>query len=125
MSDQPTTGLPRFPLPTETLVREGEDYPLLWLDGLLPLPKGSRIELGGPEVDLDSERFPTGHADAVVTGMTLSRTQYDSRFLVLEVELHEPGWRGLRGVALQGAAAEEAQAEEDVVEAAERITGTV
>lgn len=84
----------------ETLVRERGERPLVWLDGLLPLPIGARIEL---------DDLPTGRADAVVVGVTLVG---ESRFLALEVELHDAG----------GAAVEEAQAEEEVVEAAEMIT---
>jgi hypothetical protein len=125
MSDR-GTGVPHFPLPMETLVREVGGQPLLRLEGLLPLPVGARINLDDlpdrPGVPLDRQRFPRGRADAVVVNVLLWGTQSEDRCLVLEVELHEPGWRSLTGVALQSAAAE-AQAEEDVVEAAERITG--
>ncbi|MDQ2726564.1 MAG: hypothetical protein M3Y91_01565 [Actinomycetota bacterium] len=127
MSDQ-TADLPRFPLPTGTLVRVGEDHPLFWFDGLLPLPIGARIHLDNasgvaPRPSLPAEFSEVG-ADAVVVGVTITRLQEgEARFLALEVELHEPGWEDLTGMALQGAA-EEAQAEEEVVEAAERITGT-
>jgi hypothetical protein len=56
---------PRLPAPTETLVTEdGGEHHLLWFDGLVPLPVGSRIEInnnaGGPKVPLDPERFPGG-----------------------------------------------------------------
>jgi hypothetical protein len=119
-------GVPQFPLPTETLVREVGGQPLLRLDGLLALPAGARINLDNladrPDVPLDRERFPGGSADAVVVNVLLWGTQGEDRRLVLEVELHEPGWRSLTGVALESAAAE-AQAEEAVVEAAERIAG--
>jgi len=90
---------PHLPLPTETLIQEsGSDAQLLWLDGLLPLPIGSRINLdnlrGLPQVPLDSERFPNGRADAVVVGVRLWGTQGNGRVLVLEVELTEAGGVG-------------------------------
>jgi hypothetical protein len=91
--------IPHFPLPTETLVREEDsDDPLLWFDGLLPLPIGSRINLDNagdlPRVPLDRERFPNGHADAVVVRVGVWGTQGAGRYLVLEVRLTEPGDEG-------------------------------
>lgn len=73
----------------------------MWLDGLLPLPIGSRIELDDG-------------ADAVVVGVGLQGMRGEGRRLVLEVERH--------GAELAEAAVREALAEEDVVEAAEMIT---
>ena len=98
MPDEPIDP-PHLPLPTETLVQEaGSDDQLLWLDGLLPLPMGSRINLDNvgdlPRVPLDPERFPSGRADAVVVGVRVWGTQSPGRVLVLEVELNEPGERG-------------------------------
>lgn len=87
---------PHIPLPTQTLVQEqGTDDQLLWIDGLLPLPIGSRINLDNlsdhPQVPLDVERFPRGRADAVVVNVRLWGTQSPARCLVLEVELTDPG----------------------------------
>lgn len=73
----------------------------MWLDGLLPLPIGSRIELDDG-------------ADAVVVGVGLQGMRGEGRRLILEVERH--------GAELAEAAVREALAEEDVVEAAEMIT---
>lgn len=86
---------PHIPMPTETLVLENGDRQLLWFDGFVPLPIGSRIELtnrGDLKVPLDPERFPGGSADAVVTGMRVWGTQggASSRCLVLDVELTWP-----------------------------------
>lgn len=82
-------------MPRETLVMEEDDTQLLWIDGLLPLPIGTVINLdnisGHPQVPLDSERFPNGHADAVVTELHLWGTQGDERVLVLKVKLLAPG----------------------------------
>ncbi len=118
MSNVERSSAPHLPLPMQTLVQEAAGRQLMWLDGLLPLPLGSRIELdnieGGPQVPLDPERFPTGQADAVVVGVRLSATQSAGRCLILEVDL--------RGGGPQDAAIEEAEAEEEVVEAAEMIT---
>jgi hypothetical protein len=52
---------PHLPLPNVTLVQEQEtEDQLLWFDGLLPLPIGSRINLDNigesPQVPLDLER---------------------------------------------------------------------
>ena len=86
------------PLPARTLVMEANPQrQLLWLDGLLVLPIGSRIHidnLGELDVPLDVERFPHGRADAVVTGVRLWGTQSPMRCLVLLVELTDPGSEG-------------------------------
>ena len=59
---------PTLLTPQRTLVIEGNSQ-LLWFDGLLPLPWGSRIEINNlagrdDHVPLDPERFPTGRCDA-------------------------------------------------------------
>ena len=87
---------PHIPLPTQTVVTEPDGAGhLLWFEGLLPLPVGARINLdnvdGLPQVPLDPERFPSGHADAVVRGVKVWGTQGAGRCLVLEVELEAPG----------------------------------
>jgi hypothetical protein len=45
------TDTPHAPMPTRTLIKDGEE-PLLWIDSLLVLPLGARINLdnipGGP-----------------------------------------------------------------------------
>jgi hypothetical protein len=74
---------------------------LVWIDGLLSLPVGSRINLddvpGGQHVRLDRKRFPTGHADAIVVGHRLWGTQRPGGgILVLLVELTPPGGQGDR-----------------------------
>jgi hypothetical protein len=87
---------PHVPLPTVTLVQEQDTQDqLIWFDGLLPLPIGSRINLDNigesPQVPLDPERFPSGRADAIVVNLRLWGTQSEHRCLVLEVELTEAG----------------------------------
>jgi hypothetical protein len=97
MSDEPVDP-PRIPLPTETLVQEkATQQQLLWIDGLLPLPIGSRInlgQLGQRLVPIDPARFPSGMADAVVVNVRLWGPHSPARCLVLEVELTEPGDEG-------------------------------
>lgn len=44
-----------------------------------------------PQISLDPERFPTGHADAGVVNVLIWGTQSSSRLLVLEVQLTEAG----------------------------------
>jgi len=55
------TDTPHAPIPTRTLINDGEE-PLLWIDDLLVLPLGAGINLdnipGGPEV-VDRSRFPS------------------------------------------------------------------
>jgi hypothetical protein len=89
---------PRIPLPTETLVVESHGGQIMWLEGLLPLPIGSRIHIDNVDplvrVPLDVERFPRGRADAVVVAVRIWGTQSRFRCLVLEVELTEPGEPG-------------------------------
>lgn len=99
-ASEPTTP-PHFPLPTQTRVTEQGGGHLFDFDGLLPLPIGTRINLdnldnldGEPQISLDPERFPTGHADAVVVNVRIWGTQDSSRLLVLEVELTEAGDTG-------------------------------
>jgi hypothetical protein len=86
--------VPRIPLPSETLVKEKGGGHILWFDGLLLLPVGTRIHLDNrpgrpdqPQVPLDPERFPSGRANAIVTGVRISDTQSSNRCLVLDVEL--------------------------------------
>ena len=86
--------VPRIPLPSETLVKEKDGGHVLWFDGLLPLPVGTRIHLDNrpgrpdqPQVPLDPERFPSGRANAKVIGVRISDTQSSNRCLVLDVEL--------------------------------------
>jgi hypothetical protein len=71
---------------------------ILWFDGLLALPIGSRINLDNTPalganllVPLDPDRFSTGHADAVVVGVRVWGTQGSTPCLVLEVEITDPG----------------------------------
>jgi hypothetical protein len=82
--------VPRVALPTETLIMEGNDQ-ILWIDGVLSLPIGARINLdnvaGLPQLPLAVERFPRGRADAVVTGVRLWGTMGAGRVLVLEVQI--------------------------------------
>jgi hypothetical protein len=85
---------PHVRMPVETLIQEqGTGDRLLWIEGLLPLPIGSRINLdhlpGDRRVPLDPERFPTGRTDAVVANVSLWGPQSAIGCLVLEVELTE------------------------------------
>lgn len=97
MADEyPTPEVPRVPLPSGTLLMtRNPQQQLLWIDGLLPLPVGTRIQLdnipGYPQVELDPNRFPGGRADAIVVGMSLWGTQSPLRTLLLYVELELPG----------------------------------
>lgn len=90
--------IPHVPLPTQTLVREAGRGQLLWIDGLLPLGIGTRINLDNipvhPQVPLDPERFPSGRADAVVVKAGIWGTLDAMRCLVLEVELVPAGEEG-------------------------------
>ncbi len=86
--------VPRIPLPSETLVKEKGGGHVLWFDGLLVLPVGTRIHLDNrpgrpdqPQVPLDPERFPSGRASAIVVGVRISDTQSSNRCLVLDVEM--------------------------------------
>ena len=94
MSDDELLDVPHVPLPVETLLI-ADGVQLLWIDGLMPLPIGTRINLdnipGHPQVPLDPEQFPNGRADAIVIGINLWGTQGAGRTLVLNVELVEPG----------------------------------
>ncbi len=67
-------------MPKRTLVMEpGGAGQLLWIDGVLPLPVGARIELAKPR------------KDAVVTGVRLVATGASVPDLVLDVRLEEAG----------------------------------
>ncbi len=73
---------PRSAMPKRTLVTENDgEGQLLWIDGVLPLPVGARIELGKPR------------KDAVVTGVRLVATGSSAPDLVLDVRLEEAGGR--------------------------------
>jgi hypothetical protein len=86
---------PRFPLPAETIVDATTGERLCRFKGPLWLPLGSRIQFdnvpGFPQVHLDSERFPDGRADGIVTKVSLWGTQAPSRVVVLSVVLVLPG----------------------------------
>lgn len=82
-------------LPTVTIVLDGNTA-LLKFEGVLCLPVGSRIQIDNidseAEVPLDIERFPAGHADAVVMGIRVFGTQGGSASaLILDVKLTDPG----------------------------------
>lgn len=71
---------PRTQMPPWTLVVDEAGGELLWVEGVLPLPRGSRIELGDPR------------ADGIVTGVRLSGAWAGgSPLLVLTVRITEPG----------------------------------
>jgi len=93
--DSRPTETPEFPLPKRTFVHERDGEPLMWLDGLLPLPVGTLIRLddlpGVTHVVLDPDRFPTGRADAVVVSVELAGIQGDDPSLVLVVDLEGSG----------------------------------
>jgi hypothetical protein len=116
MSESAESVPPQFSLPARTLVHERDGSDLLSFDGLLVLPIGAQINLGNlpglPQVLLDSDRFPNGHADATVVAVRVFGTQGADPVLVLEVELSGPG----------GNAPLAAAEESEVVEAAEQIT---
>jgi hypothetical protein len=91
---------PAFPVPTVTLIMDVDGGgTLMQYQGWAPLPLGARIEITngqgvlkvGPEVPLDSDRFPHGRADAVVVGIRLWGAQSPSACLVLDVKLVDPG----------------------------------
>lgn len=93
VTDTPRDSPPSIPsvgMPTRTLLREGSDQ-ILWVDGLFVLPVGSRINLdnlsGHSQLPLPPERFPSGHADAIVTGLNVWGMMSAGRILVLEVQL--------------------------------------
>lgn len=73
----------RSAMPRRTLVADdGDEGQLLWIDGVLPLPVGARIELVKPR------------RDAVVTGVRLVATGASVPDLVLDVRLEEAGGAG-------------------------------
>jgi hypothetical protein len=74
---------PRSAMPKRTLVTEVDGVgQLLWIEGVLPLPVGARIELVKPR------------RDAVVTGVRLVATGASVPDLVLDVRLEEAGGAG-------------------------------
>jgi len=73
--DVPHTGMP-----DRTLVMEDGGRQLLWIDGVLPLPEGARIELAAPR------------ADGVVTRVRLAAARPGvTPVLVLDVRLYDAG----------------------------------
>jgi hypothetical protein len=84
-----------IPLPTETIVMDENHTQLFKFEGPLCLPIGARIHIdngvGGDNVPLDDEKFPSGHADAIVTGLRIWGTQSPRRVLILDVEVKDPG----------------------------------
>jgi hypothetical protein len=93
----------RLPPPAETLVVGPDGRVLVAVDGALVLPLGTRIEL------------ETG-GDAAVVGIRVVGLGAGALQLVLEVDAG--------GASFDTAALEEAEAEAEVVEAAELITAT-
>ena len=76
--DVPHTGMP-----DRSLVKEDGGRQLLWIDGVLPLPEGTRIELAEPR------------ADGVVTRVRLAAARPGmTPTLVLDVKLDEAGGAG-------------------------------
>ncbi len=79
LPDPPRTGMPH-----RTLVKEDGGPQLLWIDGVLPLPVGARIELAEPR------------ADGVVTRVRLAAARPGmTPTLVLDVKLDEAGGTGV------------------------------
>jgi hypothetical protein len=72
--------IPLAQMPPRTLVVDEIGGQLLWIDGVLMLPPGSRIELAEPK------------ADGIVTAVRLSGAWAGgSPLLVLTVRITEPG----------------------------------
>jgi hypothetical protein len=115
MSASDESAPPQFSMPGQTLVQERDGNNLLSFDGLLVLPIGAQINLdnlpGLPQVPLDADRFPNGHADATVVAVRVFGTQGADPILVLEVEL---GGAGGNSPLVDAE-------ESEVVEAAEQI----
>ena len=99
----PRGGPPAVPAPTETLVIGPDAEILLVLDGMVVLPVGARIEL------------PQEGVDATVIGIRLVRGEIGALQLHLEVDISGTG-PSFEAAVLQ------ADAEAQVVEAAEEIT---
>lgn len=61
----------------------------------MSLPIGARIQLDdvdeAKKIDFDWDQFPSGHADAIVTGIRIWGAQSMRPALVLEVEVKETG----------------------------------
>ena len=74
---------PHAVMPERTLLTDdGGMGQLLWIDGVLPLPVGTRIVLGRP------------WKDAVVSGVRLVLTEPNTLDLVLDVRFVEDGGAG-------------------------------
>jgi len=84
------------PLPLDTIVMDEGHTQLFKFEGLFFLPIGARIQIDngvgdGTDVPLDAEKFPSGRADAIVTGIRLWGTQSSKRVLILDVEVRDVG----------------------------------
>ena len=87
--------LPKTRMPVETLVQEQKSGDqLLWIEGLLPLPIGSRINPGNvpghTPLPTNPARTSLDGVDAIVVSVNLWGIQSAVGCLVLEVELTEP-----------------------------------
>jgi hypothetical protein len=85
--DEREPSVPRIPMPNVTLVMEaGSQRQLLWVDGYMPLPVGTRVQLG-KHGDTESP------SDAIVTGIRLwgATLPGNTATLVLDVMRMEPG----------------------------------
>lgn len=81
-----------IPLPTDTIVMDQDHTQSFIFEGLFCLPIGARIPINngvddGEGVPLDAEKFPSGRADAIVTGIRLWGIESPKRTLILDVEL--------------------------------------
>jgi hypothetical protein len=71
--------VPHVMMPERTLVMDLDRHQLLWIDGVLALPLGARVELAVPRVD------------GVVEGVRLWDTRHgETPTLVLDVRLEAP-----------------------------------
>ena len=84
------------PLPIDTIVMDQDHTQLFKFEGIFCLPIGARIQIDngvgdGVDVPLNAEKFPSGRADAIVTGMRIWGTQSPKRALIVEVEVKDVG----------------------------------
>jgi len=84
------------PLPTETIVMDEGQTQLWKFEGLFCLPIGARMHIDNDvdndrNVPLDIEKFSSGRADAIVTGIRVWGTQSSKRVLILDVEVRDVG----------------------------------
>jgi hypothetical protein len=83
MTDDEPPEVPHAPAPAQTLIMDaGSQRQLLWIDGLVPLPVGARVELNRPHRAVA--------VDGVVTSVRLWGAEGGSSTLVLDVMLIEP-----------------------------------